>query len=185
MIMINVFRKIFVLLLLVFVWNQIVFADGTSHGSITGTVVDKETGDPLPSVNIVVEGTSLGASTNFKGEFFILGVPAGSARIGNRDLGVTVGMSIDERQRHGRQAVAKRRFVETDDNVPDAVHADESVAVHRRRSGRSEHDDGRSRPRKGRIAVGCRDHDLGPRLDLGKLELDLLTRVDDQRIAGP
>ena len=37
--------------------------------SITGTVSDSNTGDPLPGVNIRVVGTSIGNSTDFDGNF--------------------------------------------------------------------------------------------------------------------
>ena len=38
---------------------------------VTGTVTDAETGDPLPGVNIVVEGTTTGTSTDMDGEYSI------------------------------------------------------------------------------------------------------------------
>ncbi|MBS3776413.1 MAG: SusC/RagA family TonB-linked outer membrane protein [Bacteroidales bacterium] len=38
---------------------------------ITGTVTDVATGDPLPGVNIVVEGTNIGTTTNMDGEYTI------------------------------------------------------------------------------------------------------------------
>jgi len=50
---------------------------GSLTGKIVGRVIDAETGDLLPSVNILLEGTDKGASTNFKGEFYIIGVPVG------------------------------------------------------------------------------------------------------------
>jgi TonB-dependent starch-binding outer membrane protein SusC len=37
--------------------------------SITGLVVDAQTGEALPGVNIVIEGTSIGTTTNMDGEF--------------------------------------------------------------------------------------------------------------------
>ncbi len=46
-------------------------------GKITGTVVDKENGNVLPGVNVLLEGTSMGAATNTDGEFFILFVTPG------------------------------------------------------------------------------------------------------------
>jgi TonB-linked SusC/RagA family outer membrane protein len=36
---------------------------------ITGTVTDAQTGEPLPGVNIVVEGTTIGTTTNMDGEY--------------------------------------------------------------------------------------------------------------------
>ncbi len=49
---------------------------GTS-GKITGVVTDNETGDALPGVNVIVEGTTMGAATNVSGEFTIINIPAG------------------------------------------------------------------------------------------------------------
>ncbi|KPK91115.1 hypothetical protein AMJ80_07635, partial [bacterium SM23_31] len=53
------------------------FFSTETYGKIIGRVTDASTGDVLPSVNVDVLNTPLGASTNFKGEFFILGVPVG------------------------------------------------------------------------------------------------------------
>jgi outer membrane receptor protein involved in Fe transport len=47
-------------------------------GKITGRVVDKSTGDPLPMANIVIQGTTMGASTDLYGHFTILRVPPGT-----------------------------------------------------------------------------------------------------------
>jgi outer membrane receptor protein involved in Fe transport len=47
-------------------------------GKIAGTVTDKETGDPLPGVNVVIEGTSLGAATDADGRYYILLVAPGT-----------------------------------------------------------------------------------------------------------
>ena len=42
-----------------------------AQGTIRGTVVDGENGTPLPGVNVVVEGTTNGVSTDFDGVFEI------------------------------------------------------------------------------------------------------------------
>jgi outer membrane receptor protein involved in Fe transport len=47
-------------------------------GKIAGKVTDKATGEALPGVNIRISGTTLGASTNFEGEYTILNVPPGT-----------------------------------------------------------------------------------------------------------
>ncbi|RMG66528.1 MAG: hypothetical protein D6715_06675 [Calditrichaeota bacterium] len=47
-------------------------------GKIAGIVLDKNTGEPLPGVNVVIQGTQLGASTDEDGSFVILNVPAGT-----------------------------------------------------------------------------------------------------------
>jgi outer membrane receptor protein involved in Fe transport len=46
-------------------------------GNISGTVTSAENGDPLPGVNIAVEGTQLGAATDENGEYVIISVPPG------------------------------------------------------------------------------------------------------------
>ena len=46
-------------------------------GTIAGTVVDSTTSEPLPGVNVTVEGLNIGAATGANGEFEISGVPAG------------------------------------------------------------------------------------------------------------
>ncbi len=53
-------------------------------GKISGTVFDAATGEAIPSANVQVVGTTLGASTSIDGEFFILNVP-----VGRHDLKVT------------------------------------------------------------------------------------------------
>ncbi len=46
-------------------------------GKISGTVTDAETGEPLPGVNIVLEGTDQGAATDETGHYFIVNVDPG------------------------------------------------------------------------------------------------------------
>ena len=60
--------------ILCLIFLQVIFAGTT--GKISGKVVD-ENNQPLIGCNIVVKGTSLGAATNIKGEYFILNIPPG------------------------------------------------------------------------------------------------------------
>ena len=53
-------KKIFAILLL-FVFVPMLFGAGTT-GKIAGIVTDKQTGEPLPGVNVVIEGTYLGSA---------------------------------------------------------------------------------------------------------------------------
>lgn len=69
----NMKKYIYLLLL---VTSQILYAQ--QRGTITGTVVDKNTNEPLPSVNVVVKGTYYGAATNFEGKFTIPNMTPGS-----------------------------------------------------------------------------------------------------------
>jgi len=54
--------------------NQIM---ATTTGKIAGVVKDGETGQPLPGVNVIIMGTSFGASTDVDGRYFIINLPAG------------------------------------------------------------------------------------------------------------
>ena len=47
-------------------------------GQLSGVVRDGETGETIPGANVVIEGTTQGASTNFDGEYRIIGVRPGS-----------------------------------------------------------------------------------------------------------
>lgn len=47
-------------------------------GTITGTVTDSTTGEPLPGVNVVVEGTNQGAATGANGNYTISNVEPGT-----------------------------------------------------------------------------------------------------------
>ena len=50
-------------------------------GKIAGKVTDAENGQPLPGVNVIIEGTSMGAATNADGSYAILNVPPGNYNI--------------------------------------------------------------------------------------------------------
>ena len=57
-----------------------ILLSGTT-GKLSGRVTDKTTGDPLIGVNVMVEGTVLGAATDSEGSFFILQLPPGSYNV--------------------------------------------------------------------------------------------------------
>ncbi|MBD3381738.1 MAG: TonB-dependent receptor [candidate division Zixibacteria bacterium] len=50
-------------------------------GKISGKVVDRDTGEPLPTVAVSVEGTDMGALTDINGQYVILNVPVGEYSI--------------------------------------------------------------------------------------------------------
>ncbi|MCX7875103.1 MAG: TonB-dependent receptor [Melioribacteraceae bacterium] len=68
-------KKIITKLILLITIPTFVFAGTT--GKLTGKVIDKKTGEPLPFVNVVIEGTSLGAATDLDGKYTILNIPPG------------------------------------------------------------------------------------------------------------
>ena len=65
----------------------IIFAHLTlfaQKGSVRGFVYDKENGEPIMFCNVIIEGRSIGASTDVNGFFNITNVP-----VGNHTLFVT------------------------------------------------------------------------------------------------
>ena len=53
------------------------FLSAQTQGKIAGTIVDKETRDPLIGANVTLISTSLGGATDAGGNFFIINVPPG------------------------------------------------------------------------------------------------------------
>lgn len=47
-------------------------------GKLAGRVLDANTGDPLAGVNILIEGTQIGAATDLDGSYFVLNIPPGT-----------------------------------------------------------------------------------------------------------
>lgn len=68
--------RILIYFVLLFALTVNIVLAGTT-GKIAGRVVDKETGEPLIGMNVVVKGTSLGAATDIDGYYAILSVPPG------------------------------------------------------------------------------------------------------------
>lgn len=60
------------------------------QGTVEGTVTEKGSGETMPGVNVIVQGTNFGASTNADGDFVIRNVPAGSQVIEARFVGYQV-----------------------------------------------------------------------------------------------
>lgn len=68
--------KRFLLLLFLFFLPHLIWAGVT--GKIAGFITDAKTGEPLPGVNVVLKGTSMGAATDIEGYYVILNVPPGT-----------------------------------------------------------------------------------------------------------
>lgn len=63
---------------------------GDTTGKINGVVTDAETGTPLPGVNVIIDGTTMGASTNLEGYYFVIGVPPGTYSLRAQMIGYQV-----------------------------------------------------------------------------------------------
>lgn len=68
-------RNFFPLLVAALVCPALLWAGTT--GKIKGKVTDRDSGEPLPGANVIVVGTTLGAASDFNGEFVILNIPPG------------------------------------------------------------------------------------------------------------
>ena len=75
------------ILLLLFVLLATTTLAHAQTGTITGTVIDRDTGEPLYGVNILVRGTSFGAVTNFDGEYEIRNIRPGEYSVEYRYIG--------------------------------------------------------------------------------------------------
>lgn len=67
---------------------------GTS-GKIAGKVTEAENGKPLAGVNVIIEGTTMGAATDLDGYYVILNVPSGKYRLKATMIGYT-SMIVEE-----------------------------------------------------------------------------------------
>jgi outer membrane receptor protein involved in Fe transport len=56
-------------------------AHGQSTGKIVGMVTESETGNVLPGVNVIIEGTTLGSASDLEGYYVILNVPIGEYNV--------------------------------------------------------------------------------------------------------
>ncbi len=91
----NISRNSFFILFSSFYLSTILLAGTT--GKIAGKVTDAETNDPLPSVNVILEGTTLGAITDLDGNYVILNVPPGVYRLVSNLIGYQKVQIIDVR----------------------------------------------------------------------------------------
>ncbi len=68
------YRKLLVAFFALFLLPVLALAQ---DGKLRGTITDRESGEPLIGANVIIDGTSLGASTDINGEYIILSVPPG------------------------------------------------------------------------------------------------------------
>ncbi len=73
-------KFVYALLITLVLGFSISILAGTT-GKIAGKVTDAETGQPLVGVNIIIEGTTMGATTNLDGSYAILNVPPGTYNV--------------------------------------------------------------------------------------------------------
>jgi hypothetical protein len=79
-------RFILLLFLCLAAGSQWLFPQGQT-GKLTGSVNDKATGEALAGVNVVIDGTAIGAATNLDGKFIILNIPPGRYNVSASMIG--------------------------------------------------------------------------------------------------
>lgn len=118
-------------------------------GRIAGTVTDAETGQPLPGVNVLLEGTNFGAATNLSGEYFIANLSPGdyilkASMVGynsvivteirvNHDRTTTVDLELEPSVIELEDAViivAHRPLIEIDNTSSRTILTAQDIQVH-------------------------------------------------------
>ncbi len=136
-------KNLFFLCLL---WSVSVFAQNA--GKISGRVVDAKTQEPIPSANLVVVGTTMGAASDLDGYFFILNIAPGTYElrasiVGYREIikknvivhmsrTTTVDFALEETaiEQKAVEIFAVRPDVEKEKtSTSDIVRTDEMIAV--------------------------------------------------------
>ena len=63
--------------LLLLISGILLSASVFAQGTVTGRILDGDSGEPLPGVNAMIEGTTIGSITDLEGQFTITNVPTG------------------------------------------------------------------------------------------------------------
>ncbi len=87
--------KLMAIILSILLLSPLLYAGTT--GKIAGTVTDARTAEKLIGANVMVEGTTLGATTDLEGYFVILNVPSGTYRLRASMVGYTPSTIVDVR----------------------------------------------------------------------------------------
>jgi len=91
-----------------------------STGTVQGRVVDASDGSPLPGANVVVDGTTMGTSTNQNGRYELRNVPAGEQTLVVSYVSYqekTVDVTISADQTVSKTVDLKSRVLETGEVV--------------------------------------------------------------------
>lgn len=79
--------KKFIILSSITALTAVITAMAGTTGKIAGKITDKQTKEPLAGVNIVIDNTYLGASSDLDGDYFIINVPPGMHNISISSVG--------------------------------------------------------------------------------------------------
>lgn len=74
-------RILFLSMIYVLICGMVMPVFSGTTGKISGTVTDAATGEPLIGINVIIEGTSLGAATDLDGNYVINNIPPGTYNV--------------------------------------------------------------------------------------------------------
>ena len=93
------FLQCFLIFILLIITGSELSAGTT--GKLSGTVKDAQNDEPIPGVNVIVDGTGFGAATDVKGFYTINNLPPGNYKVTYSAIGyqkkqfVNVKVSVD------------------------------------------------------------------------------------------
>ncbi len=74
-------QRVFIFLTLFVCYMTGALLHAGTTGKIAGKILDKSTGEPLIGANVLIIGSTMGASTDADGNFFILNIPPGEYQV--------------------------------------------------------------------------------------------------------
>jgi len=113
----SLIRVLFLSLILLF--TNFTYAGTT--GKLAGNVKDKSSGEPLIGVNILIDGTMLGATTDLEGNYYILNIPPGRYTVEAQYIGyqtvktTNLEISVDLTTKH--DVVMQEALLELEDEI--------------------------------------------------------------------
>ena len=114
--------------LLAIVLLSLSFLSAQTPGKLSGEITDLQTGEHLVGVNIVIRGTSLGASSDISGSFFVLNVPPGRYDVSTSLIGYQKVLQRDVIVNSGRTTILnvslKQEAIMGDEVIVQALRPD-------------------------------------------------------------
>ncbi len=116
------YKSKFILLITIQLILSNILSAGTT-GKISGRVYDSKTNEPLIGINVVLVGTTMGASTDVDGNYFVLNIPPGLYQLKATGIGYSavtikdVRVSVDQTTKieiqMGEQAIELENVIVT------------------------------------------------------------------------
>ncbi len=118
-------------------WNSTAYAfamsdpsgatEGTTKGSISGIVVDKESKQPIPNVSIQIIGTAVGTATDTDGKFTLKNIEEDVYKLKYSSVGYTQYIETNVRVVRNKTTVVKEIALDEQAVTGDAVEVTASV----------------------------------------------------------